>query len=213
MPDILAPQNLAFAVALALLALIVVVQALGLGAWIGELDFDLDHDGPGSDGTDLGGGLVSLLGLGQVPLLVWLATLLACFALLGLAIQDFVTGVFGAPFPLGAASGAGLMAALPANAGLTRLIGRVWPRAETTAVPVDSLVGRRARIAVGTATQGNPARAVTHDRHGQLHNVMVEPHDPAEAFPEGTEVLLVRLEQGVFFAVEPQGGTWLGQIR
>lgn len=211
MPDLLAPENLAFAVALALLALIVLVQALGLGAWFGGLDLDSEPSGP--DGADLGGGLVSLLGVGRVPLLVWLATLLASFALIGLGIQDLVAGLFGAPLPAAAATGAGLMAALPVNAVLARRIGHVWPHDETTAIPVAGLVGRRARIAVGTATRGSAARAIAHDLHGQLHNVMVEPHDPAAVLPEGTEVLLVRMDEGTFFAVEPNGSTWLGEGR
>ena len=130
-------------------------------------------------------------------------------ALLGLALQDLALGLLGTMLPAWPAAGAGLLAAVPANAVLSRLIGAVWPHDETTAVEIALLVGRRGRIAVGTAAQGNPARAVVHDRHGQMHNVMVEPHEPGQVLPEGTEVLLVRLDRDIFYAVEPQGTPWL----
>lgn len=204
MPDLLAPENLAFAVALALLGLLVVVQALGLSGLMAGAD------GDGGEATaDLGGGLASLLGLGRVPLLVWLSCFLACFALLGLTLQGFFSNLFGAPLALAPATGAALLAAVPANAALTRLIGLVWPHDETTAVAVEQLVGLRGRIAVGTASPGNPARAIVHDPHGQMHNIMVEPHEPGAALREGAEVLLVRHEAGLFYAVEPQGPAWL----
>jgi hypothetical protein len=200
---LLAPENLTFAVALALLAMLLLVQMLGLSAIIADAD-----SGPDA-APDVAGGLTSFMGIGRVPLLVWFSCLLACFALLGLALQDFFENIFGAPLSVLPASGAALLAALPANAALTRLIGHVWPHDETTAVHLDQLVGLRACIAVGTASRGSPARAVVHDPYGQMHNVMVEPHEAGARLLEGTEILLVRYEGSLFFAVEPQGPTWL----
>lgn len=201
MPDLLAEQNLPFAVALALLGLLVLVQALGLGHFFGDGDADLG-DG---HGVDIGGGLVSLLGIGRVPLLVWFSCLLACFALLGLSLQQVFAGIFGAPFPALAASGAALAAALPANSLLTRALGMVWPHDETTAIPIQALLGRRGRIVVGTAARGSAARAMVHDQHGQMHNVMVEPHEEGIVLPEGSEIMLVRREGELFYAIDGQG--------
>lgn len=208
LPEVLAPENLPFAVALAMLGLLVLVQILGLGHLIDHADADIDSH---SDVADVGGGLVSLLGIGRVPLLVWLSCFLASFALLGLSVQHFVMGLFGAPFPALAATGAGLAVAVPANSVLTRLIGTVWPRDETTAVPVEALLGKRGRIVVGTASRDNPARAVVHDVHGQMHNVMVEPHDDGVSLTEGCEVLLVRREGEIFYALDGNGPIRLGE--
>ena len=64
MGDLLAPENTPFAVALALLALLAIVQVVGLGHLLGHGDVDVDAGAP--DGhADLGGGLASLLGIGQ----------------------------------------------------------------------------------------------------------------------------------------------------
>lgn len=202
MSALFAQENTPFAVSLALLALLVIVQAIGMGSFFPDPDFETDAP----DGhVDLGNGLASLLGFGRIPLLVWLASFLACFGLLGLSLQELFAGLFGAPFSAPAASAAALLAALPANAALTRAIGAVWPRDETTAVPIDALIGRRGNIAVGRASRGNPARATVRDIHGQLHNVMVEPHHDNGSFAEGEEVFLVRREGEIFYALDGQG--------
>lgn len=202
MSALLAPENTPFAVSLALLVLLVIVQALGLSHLLPDPDFDSDAvDGH----ADIGGGLASLLGFGQVPLMVWLSCFLASFGLLGLSLQELFGGVFGAPFPAPAASGAALLAALPATSLVTRALGAVWPKDETTAVPIDALVGRRGTIAVGRASRGNPARAVVRDIHGQMHNVMVEPHHDNGSFSAGEDVFLVRREGEIFFALDGQG--------
>lgn len=206
MPSLLAPENLPFAVALAFLAMLVMVQALGLGDVLGDGDAPADVQ----DAADLGGGMVSLLGIGRVPLLIWLASFLACFALLGLSLQLLVTNIFGAPFAALPAAGMGILAAIPVNAVLARVLGRIWPHDESTAIDLGDLLGKRGTIAVGAAARGSPARATIHDRFGQLHNVMVEPHEDDRLLSEGTEILLVRREGELFFALDGQGPIRLG---
>lgn len=198
--ELLAPENTVFAVALALLVLLLVVQIVGLG----HVFPDLDADAPDGD-LDVGAGLVSLIGIGQIPFIVWLSCFLATFGLLGLAIQQFVVALLGGPLPALAATGAALIAALPVNALVVRGLALIWPADETTALPIEALVGRRAVIAVGRAAQGSPARATVRDQHGQMHNVMVEPHNAGDSFGEGQEVFLVRREGEIFYALDGQG--------
>jgi hypothetical protein len=202
---LLAPENTPFAVALALLLLLVLVQLIGIAHLFPDIDGDLPDVDGGGHAVDIGGGLVSMLGIGRVPLIVWLSFFLASFGLLGLSMQELIAGIFGAPFPAPAASGMALIAAVPANAVITNLIGKVWPRDETTAVPIEALLGRRGTIALGKAERGNPARAIVSDLHGQMHNVMVEPHEEGASFTQGDEVLLVRREGELFYALDGQG--------
>lgn len=202
MPALLATENMPFAVALAFLGLLVLVQAMGLGHYLHDVDLDADgHD----LSADLGGGLASLMGFGRVPMLIWLSCFCASFGLIGLSLQQLFANLFGAPFHAAPAAGVALVAAVPANAVLTRLIGAVWPRDETTAVSLDALVGRRGTIAIGTASRGSPARATVHDEHGQMHNVMVEPHNESSRFLSGDEILLVRRDGDLFYALDGQG--------
>lgn len=198
--SLLASTNLPFLLALGLLAVIAVVQVTGLGDAIeGAGEFD------GADGLDAGGlgeALTSLLGLGRVPLLIWLASLLLIFGSLGLIGQAWIANLLGAPLSAGWAALAAGAAALPLNSLAVRPLSAVMPKDETTAIGLDELVRRDAEIQIGTARAGSPARAKVIDIHGQAHFVMVEPHDNTQEFKAGTTVLLVRREGQTFYGVQ-----------
>lgn len=199
MTDLLAPQNLPFAVALALLAAVAVLQLVGAGDILGEADADLDFDADGDIG--LGGAVASVLGLGRLPVLIWLSTLLAVFALVGLSGQHLAEGLLGAMLPALPAGGLALVAALPLTGLLARPLARILPHDETTAVPIDSLVGRRGRVVIGRATPGSPARTSVADAHGHPHHVMVEPAEPGVTLSEGEDVLLTARDGDLFQAI------------
>jgi hypothetical protein len=195
--SLLAAHNLPFALALAALALIALVQVAGLGDV-------LDSDGDAGGGIELGGfgdALTALLGLGRVPLLIWLASLLLVFGGIGLIGQLWIADLLGAPLSAGWASLLAGAAALPLNSLAMRPLGAVMPKDETTAITQDELVRRDAEIQIGTARTGSPARAKVIDIHGQAHFVMVEPHNAAEHFNAGDTVLLVRREGQTFYGV------------
>ncbi len=200
--SLLADYNLPFAIALGLMVLFFVLQVIGLG----DFDFDADIDadaGLDADPTSagFGGAVLTLLGLGKVPLFVWLSVFLLLFALLGMSIQALAIELTGGALYslLAAVFAAG--AALPATATIVPPIGRMLPKDESSAVGLDSLVGRRAKILGGRASAGNPARAQVRDIHGHAHYVMVEPHEAGSEMHDGDEVLLVRREGQAFFAV------------
>jgi hypothetical protein len=189
--------NLPFAIAFAVLLLIAVAQLIGLGDLIG------DADGSVGDVHDAGpmDGLASILGIGRVPFLIWLALLCLMFSGLGVTGQyvlDMLTGTMIPPLPAAA------LTALPAlflTGIAARVVAPIIPGDETTAIQIEYLLGKRGRIDIGTARRGSPARAIVSDAYGQPHNVMVEPHEDGAEFLAGDEVLLVRLENGLFYAI------------
>ena len=183
---IAAPANLPFSVALLVMLMIGAVEAFGLGASAVHLDVHADVDGD----------LLGWLGVGRVPLLMLLVVFLALFGLIGLAIQQFA-----GPLPLWIAAPAAAAAALPLTGLGARGLARIMPGDETTAVSLDSLVGRRGTITIGTARRGSPAQARVSDIHGQPHYVMVEPYDDDHAIGEGETVRLDRREGNIFIAV------------
>jgi membrane protein implicated in regulation of membrane protease activity len=185
---IAAPANLPFSVALLVMLLIGAVEAFGLGASAVHLDVHADVDG--------GGDLLGWLGVGRVPLLMLLVVFLALFGLAGLAIQQFA-----GPLPLWIAVPGAVGAALPLTGLGARGLARIMPGDETTAVSLDSLVGRRGTITIGTARRGSPAQARVADIHGQVHYVMVEPYDDDHAIGEGETVRLDRRDGHIFIAV------------
>jgi membrane protein implicated in regulation of membrane protease activity len=189
---IAAEANLPFAVALLVMLMIGAVEALGLGASAAHLDLDADAGA---------GDLLAWLGIGRVPLLMVLVVFLAAFGLAGLAIQQIV-----GPLPLWMAVPGAIAAALPLTGLGSRGLARIMPQDETTAVSLDTLVGKRGTITIGTARRGSPAQARVRDVHGQTHYVMVEPHDEAHAIAEGETVLLARRDGHIFIALGEADG-------
>lgn len=202
--SLLEPHNLPFLIAFGALALIAVLQLTGLSEVIeGAGEFDVGDNG--ADGLEMGGlgeALTTLLGLGRVPLLIWLAALLFVFATIGVIGQSVLTSMLGAPLSAGWAALLAGGAALPLNSIAMRPLAAILPRDETTAIELDDLVRRDAEIQIGTARAGSPARAKVIDVHGQAHFVMVEPHDQTLAFNAGDTVLLVRREGQIFYGVQ-----------
>lgn len=187
--------NLPFAIAFVVLLLVAAAQLIGLGDLIGDADADLDaHAGPLE-------GLASVVGFGRVPFLVWLALLLLFFSGIGVTGQFLIESVAGAMLQPLPAAGLAALPALILTGIAARLLGPLIPGDETTAVDIDTLLGKRGRIDIGTARRGNPARAIVRDAYGHPHNVMVEPHHDGIELLSGDEVLLVRLEGGLFYAI------------
>ncbi|MBX7536728.1 YqiJ family protein [Qipengyuania sp. GH1] len=196
---LLEPHNMPFAAALVIMLILAVVQLIGI-ADFGDADFDLDADGDGLPDAGMLDGLLTLLGIGRVPLTIWLALFLFLFAGIGLSVQELATSLTGSPLYDWLAAVIAGVAALPVTGVFARPLGRILPKDHTTAVSTESLIGRRATITDGIARAGSPARAKVKDVHGQTHHVMVEPHEALSEIHAGDEVLLVRREGGQFYA-------------
>ncbi|AWW73358.1 hypothetical protein CD351_02830 [Erythrobacter sp. KY5] len=201
---LLEPHNLPFAGAAILLIFIALAQVIGMGDMFegADADLDLDVDADGLEPSGFFASLVSLLGIGRVPFLIWLAMLLFVFAAIGVAGQQGLIETMGAPAPMWLAAPVAAAVALPVTGALTRPLARLLPQDETSAVGLDSLVRRDAEIQIGSARAGSPARSKVIDRHGHPHFVMVEPHDPSAVLTEGETVMLVRREGETFYAVQ-----------
>lgn len=197
----LTPDYFPFAVTFVVMLGIGLIEAVGLG--IGHLDLHPGIDGHGDIG-DIGDvhGVLDWLGLGGgMPLLIWLTSLLCCFTIAGVAIQQIATGAVGAPLHWGIASAGALAVGGIANIFVANGLARIMPGYESTVIDTDDLIRRRGTILEGTARRGFPARARVVDQYGQAHYVMVEPHDDADAIAQGETVLLVRREGVIFYAV------------
>jgi hypothetical protein len=200
--DLLADHNLPFAVALGAILLLSLMQIIGLSdLFSADIDADLDAGAAFDGSTSLMGSITTLLGIGRVPFLVWLMVFLLLFAAIGLGIQELAASLTGGPLYSWLAALFSAGATLPVTAVLVRPLGRIMPQDETDAVDVGTLVGRRAVITIGRAATGSPARARVLDFHGTTHHVMVEPHEAGAEITEGEEVLLVRREGQLFYAM------------
>lgn len=157
---------------------------------------DLDIDGPS---TSLG--LLSWIGVQQVPFLIWLVSFLTMFGLAGLILQSTLISLFQAPLP---ALVAALIVLVPALA-LARLIAtwvaQIMPKTETTATPIRALAGCHGTITQGTAARGKPAEVKIRDRHDNIHYLRVEPVRDDKVFPKGSFVVLARKRGNKFYVI------------
>jgi hypothetical protein len=199
-----APDTWPFTAATLLLLLITAVEGIALffgtnaSHWVDSLlpdPWDAVH-GPFDQG-------LGWLHVGRVPTLVLLVIFLGSFALTGFALNMVAHRTFGFWVTPWIAVPIAVVTALPVvrilGAGLARLI----PQDETTAVTLDTLVGRVATIVSGTARHGYPAQGKVANQHGQTLYVMVEPDSEQGQFTSGMSVLLVRQISGSRFAGIP----------
>ena len=204
----LANENLPFAGAAFLLIGLMVLQFSGLTDFAPDLDADMDGQ---VDGLGAADGLLSYLGLGRLPLMIWLALFLLMFMLIGYIGQQTVLGITGGMLSPWLAAPVAALLSIPTTAILARPLARIMPKDETTAVSIDSLIGRFAILGTGTAKPGSPARAKVIDIHGHPHFVMVEPDNDGQVFTSGEKLLLVRREGNLFKAIT-QGGQHLPRL-
>jgi len=187
---------------------LMILQFSGLTDFAPDLDSDMDGD---VDAAGVANGLLSFLGLGRLPLMIWLALFLLLFMLIGFVGQQIIHGATGALLAPWLSGPLAALAGVPATAIVARPLGRIMPKDETTAVSIDSLVGRFAVLGTGTAKPGSPARAKVIDIHGHPHFVMVEPDNDGQQFNSGEKLLLVRRDGDLFKAIT-QGGQHLPRL-
>src|SRR4051794_5431625 len=115
----LTPDYAPFTVAFVVMIGIGLIEAIGLG--LGSVDLHA-HIGGDADGPDL----LGWLGLGDgLPILIWLTSLLGCFPLAGVVIQQIATGVAGAPLHGGIATAGAAVIGLIVNIFAARGLGRI----------------------------------------------------------------------------------------
>ncbi|MDD1450299.1 DUF1449 family protein [Sphingomonas sp. H160509] len=136
----LTPAYAPFAIAFVIMIGIGLIEAIGLG--LGHLDLHADVHAEAD-----GGGVLDWLGLGhELPILIWLTSLLGCFTLSGIAIQQGATALAGAPLHWGLASGGALIAGGLLNTLAANGLARIMPGFETSVISTDDFLRRRGTI-------------------------------------------------------------------
>lgn len=165
-----------------------------LGGWLDHLVPSLDHGADGWFDAWLG-----WLHVGKVPLLVLFVILLTTFAIIGFMLNGIAHALMGLYPPPLLSVPLAFLGALPVVRTTGATIARIVPRDETTAVSLDTLVGRVAVVTGGTARLGYPAEARVRNEHGLALYVRVEPDAADQQFVAGDSVLLVRQIAGSRF--------------
>ncbi len=194
--------TLGFVFALALLEGIGVILGFGIFALLDGLlpDFDLEFDANVPDG-----GLTSFLSwmnIKKVPLLVAIVCFLSTFGLIGVMAQYIQHQTLGFLTPLWMALPAVFILSIFFSKYFILGISKIMPRDESTALSMESFIGKTAVIILGTAKKGFPAECKLEDKYGQCHYFMVEPEDEKSEFKQGESVLLSKIYKNGFLAIK-----------
>ncbi|WP_435106145.1 YqiJ family protein [Arhodomonas sp. AD133] len=203
------PECLPFTVALGVMLALAVLEGTMtvLGAGLSQLvdaalpDIDVDLAAPDAATPGVATRALAWLQLGRVPAIVVLIVFLTAFGLLGFAVQAGIRAFTGGLAPALAAAPAAALLALPPTRWGARLVGRILPGEETSAVSSESFVGRLATVTVGEARPGYPAEARLADEYGQSHYVLVEPVDDVVCAAGARLLIIERTEGGIYRAV------------
>jgi membrane protein implicated in regulation of membrane protease activity len=123
------------------------------------------------------------------------------FAALGCVVQAGAISV-AAPLPTWVVVPGAAIAALPMARGLTRRLGRWFPRAETYVQTGGDLIGRVGEVTVGPVIAGRVARARILDQYGNVHFPRVAPAAPDAEIAAGRQIMVVAVKGGVLEVVE-----------
>lgn len=170
-------------------------------------DLDLDLDAPELEGAEAptasGGGVLGWLGIGKVPLLIWLAAWLMAFGLAGIGGQMLLRDAFTVALPAGLAAIPAALLAFWFARGFGAVFARLLPKNETQALSESALGRRRGVVTQGTAARGRPAEVRVMDGYGNAHYLRAEPLNDQEQIASGTEVLVIRDRRAKRYVLVP----------
>jgi membrane protein implicated in regulation of membrane protease activity len=192
------PNTSVFVASLGVTVLLCIVEGLAL-AFAGTttpsfMDFDSDSDGTG--------GPLAYLNAGHLPLTLFVASAATVFGVTGLAVQQIAASIVGASLPLLAAIPIAAVAAIPGTHMISKGLGALLPKTETTAISGEDLIGREGEVMAGEGTRGSPVQVKLRDEHGQAHYVMVEPVRDDDTLSQGQNVVITSRDGAHYLAIK-----------
>lgn len=198
------PQNSVFFISIIVILIMAFVEVISvlLGVSVSEAIDNLlpDVEVDGDIEASISVPILDWLNFGKVPFLILIIIFLTFFGLSGFILQGIFSKIFTILMPGIVAIIIALLPTFILVHFIGRIISKVLPQVETTAVKINSLRGKIAEILIGTATFDNPAEAKVKDQHGKIHYVRVTPGDKEERFIQGEKVVLTKLYSGIFQA-------------
>ncbi|KWU19053.1 OB-fold-containig protein [Burkholderia cenocepacia] len=134
----------------------------------------------------------------NLPVMATLVAAASGFGVTGLITQGLVSAFAGEWMSLGAASSVSVVGALGFVRGFSALFKKLNLEHTSTAVSLESLVGRTAVLMSPAARLGYAGEAVVKDEFGSTHYVMVEPEAAGVEILGNEEFELVALSDGTF---------------
>jgi len=168
-----------------------------------EVDADLDIDADAD--IEVGAGIaphlaiLDWLNLGRVPFMVLVVLNLLSYGLLGFFIQKIMISITCVPMGKLSISLLVLAPSLIITHYLGRGVAKVFPKEETSAVKIETLINKIGEITIGTASHNNPAEAKVKDKYNKTHYIRVVPMDKEMKITQGEKIVVIELNNGIFY--------------
>lgn len=197
-----APSSSVFVASLGVMFLLCVVEGLAL-AFAGTMTPSfIDWDTDGVSSSEAPNGVLAYLNAGHLPLTLFVASAAAVFGVTGLGVQQIAAAILGVPLPLYAAIPIAIIAAIPGTHMISKGLGSLLPKTETTAISSDDFIGREGEVMAGTGARGMPVQVKLRDEHGQSHYIMVEPVRDDDTLKQGQSVLITARDGVHYLAIQ-----------
>ena len=170
------------------------LPSMGVDVDLPELaEYDIpDMAETDADTVEASGGLSTVLGLGKVPFMIWLASLLMGFGLTGVIAQLTAINVLGFALPVGLVATGAIVVAIWFTRQFSQTFARLLPKTETTSLSTRRYGGHKGVVTQGVARRGHPAEVRIVDRFGNFHYLRAEPIEDDGRIKAGTEVVILR---------------------
>lgn len=152
-----------------------------------EKPLDIQHPAPKPSWR-----VMTLLGLGRGPILIWMTCMAAGLSIMGFAVQFLWQGATGAMLSAPVAMALVLLPGLWLGQVFSNWVARLVPSFESHAISAKTFHGRRGTVVIGTARRGEPAQVRWQDLHGTVHSLMAEPLRDQDSLTAGTPVLIIK---------------------
>ncbi len=208
MEFILFDHNVPFTAALLIVLIIAILESIGALFGLSPAGIFDNTDADYFTGTNDGMPTTTFAKIGLwasvpgVPLLITLLIFLFFWGSLGLLLQSISIKYFEATQPLLTIVPMTSLIAYPVSRLFTHLIAKCIPKDTSSAISLNSLVGKIAEITLGSTKKGYPTRAKCKDSWGKIHHFMIEPENPQETFSYGENVKLIRYMNGRFYVIK-----------
>lgn len=163
-----------------------------------DKDIDIHHGNSPQEGFSL----LSYLGIGRCPVSIVLMLLGVSWGFVGLVCNGVFHALWVIP-PLlyfWISATIALIIALPFTSFMSRIIARIMPRKGTTAISLESLVGKTGESSVTIDSKSGRVRV--RDDYNSLHNIYCRTSPEDNPIPPNKEVLILSRGTDGFFVVK-----------
>jgi hypothetical protein len=141
--------------------------------------------------------ITSWLFINKLPITIWASILLTGIGLSGITMNFITVKYLSFALPHYISIPLALIFSIPFTRKTSKVVSKLMPKNESSAVCITTLKGRIGTVTVGTGTISNPVEAKVIDAHDKPHYVLVRPTNDI-TITQNDEVVLFEQVDGIW---------------